>query len=274
MPELPEVEVTRQGIEPFVCGYRIDKIICRPKTLRWPIPLKQLQSELQGQFVQSIKRRGKYLLFEMPSGFFVLHLGMSGFLRILPEFVPPQKHDHVDFLFDSGRVLRFNDTRRFGALLWLGEQPFSHSLLAHLGIEPLEPEFNGQYLFQRALKKKTSVKTYLMDQKTVVGVGNIYANEALFKAKIHPLRPSASISLKEYQLLTKHIKLILKHAIKQGGTTLKDFSNADGKPGYFSQSLQVYGRADEPCLNCSTPIQNIRVGQRSTYFCGKCQKGD
>lgn len=271
MPELPEVEVTRQGIEPFVSGYRIDKIICRQKALRWPIPYKKLQRELQGSFVHSIQRRGKYLLFEVESGFFVLHLGMSGFLKILPEFIEASKHDHVDLLLNSGRVLRFNDTRRFGALLWLGKDPFSHKLLSHLGIEPLDAQFNGQYLFNKSAKKKTPIKNHLMDQKIVVGVGNIYANEALFKAKIHPLRSASDINLEEYQTLSKHVKSILKLAIKQGGTTLKDFSNADGKPGYFSQSLKVYGKADKPCPYCKAPIQIIRVGQRSTYFCGACQ---
>lgn len=271
MPELPEVEVTRQGIEPFVSGYRIDKIICRQKTLRWPIPYRKLQNQLQGQFVQSIQRRGKYLLFEVESGFFILHLGMSGFLRVLPEFVEPSKHDHVDWLFNSGRVLRFNDTRRFGALLWLGKEPFSHKLLSHLGMEPLDTNFNGQYLLNKSIKKKTPIKNYLMDQKIVVGVGNIYANEALFKANVHPLRAASNLSLKEYQILVKQIKNILKKAIQQGGTTLKDFSNADGKPGYFSQSLKIYGKAGSSCPTCKSPIQIIRVGQRSTYFCNHCQ---
>jgi len=271
MPELPEVEVTRQGIEPFVSGYRIDKIICRQKALRWPIPYRTLQSQLQGQFIQSIQRRGKYLLFEMESGFFILHLGMSGFLKVLPEFIEPSKHDHIDLLFNSGRVLRFNDTRRFGALLWLGKNPFSHKLLSHLGVEPLDTQFNGQYLLDKSIKKKTPIKNYLMDQKIVVGVGNIYANEALFKAKIHPLRIASDINLQEYQMLVRHIKNILKQAIKQGGTTLKDFSNADGKPGYFSQSLKVYGKAETPCPICKAFIQLIKVGQRSTYFCENCQ---
>jgi formamidopyrimidine-DNA glycosylase len=270
MPELPEVETTLRGIEPHIEQQIITDFIVRNRKLRWPIP-KNLEQILIGQTINKLSRRGKYMIFQCDNGHMLLHLGMSGRVRILLKNKPPLKHDHVDIYFANGKILRFTDPRRFGALLWTTENPLQHPLLTHLGPEPLTREFDGDYLFMRAKSRKLPVKSFIMDSKIVVGVGNIYAAEALYRARIHPEQAAGTISAEKYSELAAAIKSILQHAIKKGGTTLKDFSKSDGSPGYFSIELQVYGRAGKPCAQCQTELELIRIGQRSTVFCPACQ---
>jgi formamidopyrimidine-DNA glycosylase len=270
MPELPEVETTLRGIEPHIDQQTIIKIVVRNRQLRWPIPA-DLEKKFTNQVILKLQRRGKYILFQCTKGTLILHLGMSGRLRILLEPTEPQKHDHVDIHFSNGKILRLTDPRRFGALLYTASQPQDHELLAHLGPEPLTREFTGSYLAGRAKSRQLAVKSFIMDSKIVVGVGNIYAAESLFMAGIHPELPAGKVSREKYDELAASIKTILKHAIKQGGTTLKDFSQSDGKPGYFSIQLQVYGKAGEPCARCRGKLQLMRIGQRSTVFCPACQ---
>ena len=270
MPELPEVETTRRGIAPYLVGRRVETLKIRQPRLRWPIPAA-LRKNLPGQRISSVERRAKYLLAHTQAGTAVLHLGMSGSLRVLPSETPAGPHDHVDWVLDSGRILRFTDPRRFGSQLW---QPLGtiHPLLAALGPEPLSDDFNGAYLWKRSRGRSASVKTFLMDQSIVVGVGNIYAAESLFAAGIHPNRAAGSISLARYERLAIEIKRILAYSITRGGTTLRDFINPDGEPGYFEQELFVYGRQDEPCKVCGTSIKAVRFGQRTTFYCPKCQR--
>ena len=270
MPELPEVETTRRGVAPHLVGHRIEQVVLRRRALRWPIP-PELVEGLSGQRVADVRRRAKYLLVDTRPGSALLHLGMSGSLRILPGAAPAGLHDHVDMVLDSGRVLRMNDPRRFGALLW---QPAgsTHPLLAGLGPEPLDPAFDGAHLFARSRGRNASVKTFLMDQATVVGVGNIYAAEALFLAGVHPARAAGRISLPRYERLATAVKQVLAHAIERGGTTLRDFLAPDGAPGYFEQELMVYGRAGQPCRSCATPLRGSRLGQRATVHCPRCQR--
>ncbi len=270
MPELPEVETTRRSIEPYIVGHRVRTVIIREPRLRWPIPAS-LPNHLLGQFIRTVQRRGKYLLFGCPKGTVILHLGMSGHLRLIPAATPLKKHDHFDIVLDNDNCLRLNDPRRFGAILWSEEDPFRHPLLKSLGPEPLVSAFNGTYLFQQSRHRRTAVKTFIMDSHTVVGVGNIYANEALFRARIHPQRASNRISLDRYEQLAEAIKAVLHDALWAGGTTLKDFLNSDGKPGYFSCQLQVYGRAGNPCPTCNKLIRLIRIGQRASFYCTYCQ---
>lgn len=269
MPELPEVETTRLGISPHLLGRRITKLVIRQPKLRWPIP-QDLIEALPGQRIDSIERRAKYLLVHTGAGSALLHLGMSGSLRALDANTAAGKHDHFDWQLDSGRILRFTDPRRFGSLLW---QPLgsTHELLAHLGPEPLSDDFDGDHLWRLSRGRVASVKTFIMDQAIVVGVGNIYAAEALFAAGIHPRRKAGSVSRERYQRLAEAIKRILRYAIERGGTTLRDFISPDGVPGYFEQELYVYGRAGEPCRNCETRIRSITLGQRSTFYCAQCQ---
>lgn len=269
MPELPEVEVSRLGIEPHLSGQKITKITVRNAQLRWPIP-KSIH-QLEGQVIKRISRRGKYLLFESPIGTAILHLGMSGSLRVIAAHTEVKKHDHLDIEFENAKVLRLNDPRRFGAFLWTQEPWQAHKLLAHLGPEPLSEDFNGQLLFEASRKRRVAIKNYIMNTQTVVGVGNIYANEALFRTGILPQTPACKIDLKAYERLANEIKLVLTQAIKQGGTTLKDFSRSDGKPGYFAQELLVYGRKGKPCPKCQNKIQEEKIGQRASYFCSHCQ---
>jgi len=270
MPELPEVETTRRGIAPYLIGRRVVALAIRQPRLRWPIP-QTLRRALPGQRIENVERRAKYILAHTGAGSALLHLGMSGSLRILERDTPPGKHDHYDWQLDSGRILRFTDPRRFGSLLW--QKPgTTHELLADLGPEPLGDEFDGDYLWQLARGRGVAVKLFLMDQKIVVGVGNIYASEALFAAGIHPRRPASAVSRVRYQRLADEVRRILEHAITRGGTTLRDFISPDGEPGYFEQELFVYGRAGEPCRVCGTPIRAIVLGQRSTFFCTVCQK--
>jgi formamidopyrimidine-DNA glycosylase len=270
MPELPEVETTRKGIEPYLQGQTIGKFIVREHRLRWPIE-KHLTKTLIDQEIQQVARRGKYLLLHCTHGALIIHLGMSGSLRILQSTIRPNKHDHVDIIMSNNICLRYTDPRRFGCVLWTEENLALHPLLKDLGPEPLTDEFTGEYLFTRSKNKKIPIKTFLMDSKIVVGVGNIYANEALFAAKIHPQRSANQISKPQYVRLISAVKTILTKAIAIGGTTLRDFSGSDGKPGYFSQQLKVYGRGGKPCYGCKANLQEIRLGQRTTVFCPQCQ---
>lgn len=268
MPELPEVETSRLGITPHLQGQTIKAIVTRVDKLRWPIPT-ELQ-KLVGQRIQSIRRRAKYLLIDTPTGSAMIHLGMSGNLRVLDEMIPAAKHDHVDLVLENGKVLRYHDPRRFGSWLYSGVGE-SHALLEKLGPEPLTDEFNADYLQEKAKGKKTVTKQFIMNNAVVVGVGNIYASESLFNAKIHPKMPAGKLSEVQLSVLVDEIKTVLEKAIKQGGTTLKDFNQVDGKPGYFAQELNVYGRAGKACLLCATKIQEEKIGQRNTFWCECCQ---
>jgi formamidopyrimidine-DNA glycosylase len=270
LPELPEVETTRRGIAPHVEGHRVTAVTLRRTALRWPIPAA-IRDELPGQRIEQVRRRAKYLLLDAQSGSAILHLGMSGCLRVLPATTPVQKHDHADLALDNGRVLRLTDPRRFGALLW---QPAgtTHELLQGLGPEPLSDAFDGAYLFARSRGRSGPVKHFLMDQKIVVGVGNIYAAEALFLAGIHPARAAGRIGAARYDALAAAVKQILAYSIERGGTTLRDFLTPDGEPGYFETELRVYGRAGAPCTACGTPLRDADWGQRATVYCPRCQR--
>ena len=270
MPELPEVETTKRGIAPYLEGRTIERVILRRKDLRWPIP-RAIRTRLPGQRITAVERRAKYLLLHTQAGSALLHLGMSGSLRVLDATTPPRAHDHYDLVLDSGQALRFNDPRRFGCLLWQASGEI-HSLLSALGPEPLSVDFDGDRLWALSRGRSAPVKTFVMDQSIVVGVGNIYASEALFAAGIHPKRAAGSVSRARYEKLAHEIRRILLHAITRGGTTLRDFLAPDGAPGYFEQELFVYGRGDEPCKICGTPIRNAVLGQRMTYWCPHCQK--
>lgn len=270
MPELPEVETVRRGLMPHVEGQIIQAITIRHTKLRYPVDTQLLESRLVGQKVLSLKRRAKYLLFEFDSGTLLIHLGMTGVMRVLPLHTELKKHDHIDFILKEV-LLRFNDTRRFGMVLWL-DNALAHPLLKNLGEEPLSIEFHPETMAKKLKKTKRPIKLALMDQAVVVGVGNIYANEALYMAKIHPERLSDSLSLNEIKALVQAVKSVLEKAIAGGGTTLKDFLSIEGKPGYFRHELKIYGRADKPCENCGTLIKKIVLGQRATYFCSQCQK--
>ncbi len=270
MPELPEVETSRRGIEPHLLGRTLSGVVVRQPRLRWPVPAG-LAQELPGARVLAVGRRAKYLLLRLDRGTLIIHLGMSGSLRVLPATTPPGRHDHWDLLFGA-HCLRLRDPRRFGALLWTREAPERHPLLRHLGPEPLSDAFHGDWLYQVARRRRGAVKPFVMDGRVVVGVGNIYANEALFAAGIHPQRPCHRISAARYRALAGQIKQILDHAIRQGGTTLRDFQREDGRPGYFAQELAVYGRAGAPGPRCGHGIRRRRIGQRSSFFCPRCQR--
>jgi len=275
MPELPEVETTRAGLAPHLEGRRVRSVLLRRPDLRWPIP-PEIGERLPGQRIAAIRRRAKYLLLDTDAGSALLHLGMSGSLRVLPAEAPVREHDHVDLALEGidgkpGRVLRFNDPRRFGCLLWqpVGE---THELLRALGPEPLSEAFDGDYLFARSRGRAAPVKSFLMDQKIVVGVGNIYAAEALFAAGISPLRAAGKVSRERYGALAIEVKRILAHAIVRGGTTLRDFIAPDGAPGYFEQELAAYGRGGEPCPRCGRALKQAMIGQRASVWCGHCQR--
>jgi formamidopyrimidine-DNA glycosylase len=270
MPELPEVETTRRGIAPHIIAQRIRRVTIRQPRLRWPIP-EGLPHTLKGRKVLSVERRGKYLLLAFHHGTLIIHLGMSGSLRILQAETAAQRHDHFDLLLSNGLQLRLRDPRRFGAVLWTDQPVMDHPLLVDLGPEPLGDRFDGDYLYARGKTRRTAIKQLIMDSKTVVGVGNIYASESLFRAAIHPTRPSNRISQQRYRILAEEIRDVLKEAIAQGGTTLRDFLKQDGNPGYFAQSLQVYGKSGEPCPRCGRAIRSKTIGQRSTFFCPGCQ---
>jgi formamidopyrimidine-DNA glycosylase len=269
MPELPEVETILRGITPHIQGAMIDKAIIRTHQLRWPIP--DLSRLITQQTILSVSRRGKYLLVRLNTGTVLIHLGMSGRLCLLTEFKPPQRHDHVDIIFTDKQVLRFTDPRRFGAILWTENCPLRHPLLKNLGVEPLTDDLNADYLLQRTINRRVAIKPLIMDSKMVVGIGNIYAAEALFLAGIHPAMPAGLLTKKQAQRLIEVIKHVLALAITQGGTTLKDFVDSDGRPGYFAQQLLVYGRAGLPCVTCGKTLQSSALGQRSTVYCVHCQ---
>jgi formamidopyrimidine-DNA glycosylase len=268
VPELPEVEVSRQGISPHLEHQQLLQVIARQRQLRWWVPDEVLAQVKQP--ILSVTRRAKYLLLQLPLGDIILHLGMSGHLKVVPKHTPATKHDHIDFVLSSGSVLRLNDSRRFGAVLWQHKGEV-HPLLASLGPEPLSDAFNLPQLSAAFAKRSSAVKLVLMDNHVVVGVGNIYANEALFKAGILPTTPAKAVSPARIASLVAVVKDTLAAAITQGGTTLKDFSQADGKPGYFAQQLLVYGRGGLPCVSCGSALTEIRLGQRSTVFCPRCQ---
>lgn len=269
MPELPEVETSRRGISPHIVNKQIKDVILRHTQLRWAIP-KDLINHIENEGLLSIDRRAKYLLLNFATGTLLIHLGMSGSLRICSLESEVQKHDHVDLVF-SDCVLRYTDPRRFGAILWLGQTAEDSPLLNKLGPEPLDDDFNAAYLYVKADKRKLPVKQFIMDQSVVTGVGNIYATEALFEAGISPTRRAGNISQRRYAVLVDAIKKILQQAIQQGGTTLKDFVGADGKPGYFQQTLQVYGKAGQQCPSCETPLKAIKLAARNSVYCPNCQ---
>lgn len=273
MPELPEVETTRLGLLPLL-NQSVAQVTIRNGSLRWPIPA-DLPNIISGQKLIKLTRRAKYILAHFSTGTLLLHLGMSGRICLLAEYEAPQKHDHFDILFTNGQVLRLRDPRRFGAVLWAEEDAKNHPLLSKLGPEPLDEIFNAAYLHKQLSSKKVAIKLAIMDAHVVVGVGNIYASESLFRARIHPETPSNSLTFEQCQALVCEIKATLSDALKAGGSSLRDFFGADGNPGYFQQSYFVYGRASEKaaesCRVCNQPIMMIRQGQRSTFFCAICQ---
>jgi len=270
MPELPEVETTCRGIAPHIEGKRIAQVVVRDHRLRWPIP-EALPRLLKNRTLLEVSRRGKYIILRFSHGHALVHLGMSGNLRIVEIDTPPAKHDHIDLVFGRSCILRLCDPRRFGAFLWTDEAVSEHKLIAHLGPEPLSDDFTDEVLFKASRKRKVAVKSFVMDSKVVVGVGNIYANEALFMAGIRPTKAAGSLSRAACISLSEHIRTVLAKAIEQGGTTLKDFVGGDGKPGYFKQELKVYGRGGEPCVNCAKPLKEIQLGARATVYCTACQ---
>ena len=271
MPELPEVETTRRGIEPWLVGHRVQSVVVRERRLRWPVS-PQLAKKLSGQVILRVGRRAKYLLLETSRGTTLMHLGMSGHLRVVPADQPVEKHDHIDIVMERQHCLRLNDPRRFGAVLWCGQDPSQHRLLRDLGPEPLESAFSGEHLHRLARGRRLAIKNFIMHARVVVGVGNIYASETLFLAGIHPARAAGRISSHRYEHLAERIREVLSSAIGAGGTTLRDFYNPSGEPGHFRQRLKVYGRAGEPCLACGSPIRQRTIGQRSSYFCPRCQR--
>jgi formamidopyrimidine-DNA glycosylase len=269
MPELPEVEVTRRGLAPQLAGRLISGVAVREHRLRWPVPRDVLA--LAGRTVRTIERRGKYLLVDCGDGHLILHLGMSGSLRVLPPGTPAEKHDHFDLLLGD-RILRLRDPRRFGAVLWTSAALSAHPLLAHLGIEPLSRSLHATSLHQLTRRHRTPIKQFLMDARRIVGVGNIYANESLFRAGIHPRTSAQKLSAQRCARLAKSIKHTLRAAIRAGGSTLRDFVGADGAAGYFQQRYWVYDRAGLKCRRCGSLIRKLLQGQRSTYYCPTCQK--
>jgi formamidopyrimidine-DNA glycosylase len=271
VPELPEVETTCRGIAPHVIGHRIEQVVVRNRNLRWPVP-RRLEETIAGQTVHAVRRRAKYLLFTLDSGTLILHLGMSGSLRMVNAIVPPGKHDHLDLVFRHFSTLRFTDPRRFGSVHWTVRDPQKHRLLRELGVEPLSEELTGSRLYELSRGRKVAIKHFLMDSHIVVGIGNIYASEALFLAGIHPQRAAGRIGPERAARLAEAVRTVLTDSIAAGGTTLRDFVNGEGKPGYFRQHLNVYDRTGQTCMCCGTPIRAIRQGQRSTFFCPACQK--
>lgn len=270
MPELPEVETTRRGIEPLVMNKIVDRVLVYNGALRWPVP-GDLDTTLAGQIISSVTRRSKYLLFNFERGTLIIHLGMTGHLRVCRSAAERRKHDHVELVFSDHSILRFNDSRRFGAVFWTETDPLQHERLAALGPEPLSETFSAEYLFRVSRQRKIAIKPFLMDAKVVVGVGNIYASEALFRAGISPRKPAGRVSRSAYAQLVRSVQEVLAEAIDAGGTTIRDFTDSEGRPGYFRHELRVYGRAGEKCRQCAGVIKQIRLGQRSTFYCPKCQ---
>ncbi len=270
MPELPEVETTLRGIAPHLTGQTVRAVVVRQPRLRWPVP-QALNNELPGHVIERVSRRGKYLLLHTAPGTVILHLGMSGSLRIVPCDTPAEKHDHVDLALANGDCLRLRDPRRFGAVLWTRADAAAHKLLASLGPDPLENGFSGDYLFRASRGRSRAIRDLLIDGRIVAGIGNIYANEALFSASIHPRRAAGRISRKRYQRLARVLRATLKRAIAAGGTTLRDFRSASGDAGYFQLRARVYGRAGSPCRRCGRPIRAAALGGRRIFYCGHCQ---
>jgi len=268
MPELPEVETTMRGIAPYVCDQKIERFIVRNHQLRWPVARET--ANMRGRLIKAVSRRGKYILMQLDQGTLIWHLGMSGSMKIRPVDSPVENHEHIEVQLTSGQSLKFRDPRRFGALLYTASDPLEHRLLNKLGPEPLSDDFDVEHLYCACRKRSASIKSVIMDSHRVVGVGNIYASEALFLAGINPARAAGGISKKRIGRLVETIKHTLQAAIQQGGTTLQDFTQVDGKPGYFGQKLNVYG-INQGCRICATPIKKIVQGQRSSYFCPKCQ---
>ncbi|MFI4919046.1 MAG: bifunctional DNA-formamidopyrimidine glycosylase/DNA-(apurinic or apyrimidinic site) lyase [Legionellales bacterium] len=271
MPELPEVETVLQGLKPHIEGAFIQEVVVRHQQLRWPIPA-DLKNHLVQTQIAAISRRAKYLLVSVTTGTMIIHLGMSGSLRIVTRNTSPGRHDHVDVVFSDTHLIRYTDPRRFGAILWTEDDPYQHPLLKTLGPEPLEANFTATYLYQSVKNRRKTIKEFIMDSHVVVGIGNIYAAEALFSSQIHPCTPAGLLTETDCVHLVESIQAILQSAIKQGGTTVKDFINSDGKPGYFAQELQAYARGGLPCRRCQAPLTSIKLGQRSTVFCANCQK--
>lgn len=271
MPELPEVETTRRGIEPHSKNRVVTDVVVRQSKLRWPVP-RGLKQKLSGHKIEKVARRAKYLLLSFDHGTLILHLGMSGSLRIIKADSAAGKHDHFDLVFDNGKALRLTDPRRFGAVLWTPGDPDTHELLRTLGPEPLDDDFSTDYLYQRSRGRKATIKQFIMDGKIVVGVGNIYASESLYLAGINPKTAAGKVSRERLEHLVAAIKQVLTEAIKQGGTTLRDFVGGDGKPGYFAQQLKVYGREGEACPGCGGAVKQVVLGQRASYYCPHCQK--
>ena len=271
MPELPEVETTRRGLAPHMQGQRIEAVIVRNRALRWPIP-RDLARQVRGRTVRAVERRGKYLLIDCTTGWMILHLGMSGSLQVVPRGTPAGKHDHVDLVLGSGMIARLTDPRRFGALLWKAGDPHQHPLLARLAPEPLGTEFHAGWLHARTRGRSAAIKTIVMDSHIVVGVGNIYASESLFRAGIHPGLAAGRVSLLRCEKLVSAIRETLAAAIEAGGSTLRNYVGAEGAAGYFQQAHFVYGREGKPCRICGATIKALRQGQRSTFFCPVCQR--
>jgi len=270
VPELPEVETTRRGIEPLVSGARVERLAVRERRLRWPIP-PQVERKLAGATMLGVHRRAKYLLLESDCGTAIAHLGMSGSFSVVAAGTEPNIHDHYDLVFEGGKALRFTDPRKFGSLLWGGREPLRHKLLEGIGPEPLSAEFTGVWLKERSLGRKVAVKPYLMTPAVVAGVGNIYASEALYRAGVHPRRAAGRTALRRYEVLAGAIRDVLSEAIEAGGTTLRDFADARGRPGYFAQRLDVYDRAGQNCRRCGSKIRRCVIGQRASYYCANCQ---
>jgi formamidopyrimidine-DNA glycosylase len=270
MPELPEVEITRRGLEPRLSGRRIAKVAIRNPALRWQVATN-LPRLVSGQMIHNVSRRGKYLLIGCGGGTLIMHLGMSGSLRFLNEPAPAQKHDHFDLLLDSGEMLRLRDPRRFGAVLWTSSDPLTHPLLKELGPEPLTRAFNADWLYRQTRSRSAAIKQVLMDSHVVVGVGNIYANEVLFRARIHPRRSASRIGLARYEKLVEAVHKTLRLAIKAGGSSLRDFADCGGNLGDFQLHCLVYGRGGKPCKACGTCIRQLKQGQRSSFYCPRCQ---
>ncbi len=270
MPELPEVETTLRGISPFLHNEKLSRLIVRNRSLRWPVD-PDLESKVANKSILGLERRGKYILIHFGYGGLIIHLGMSGSMRVLMEEDTPGPHDHFDLVTSKGVVIRYRDPRRFGCLLYAAD-PAKHERLTGLGVEPLTENLTGEYLYRISKGKQTTVKSLIMNGKIVVGVGNIYASESLFDAGIHPMRRCDRISKLRYQGLVQSIKRILYRSIEQGGTTLQDFVGVDGNPGYFEQKLAVYGRKGKSCFRCGNTIRSAILGQRSTFYCVVCQR--
>ena len=271
MPELPEVETTRRGIAPVLTGLSVESVLVREPRLRWPVP-EDLPARLAGRTLKSVHRRAKYLLFDFGDGWLLAHLGMSGSLRILTDDAPYKKHDHVEIVLGSGIRLRYHDPRRFGCLLWIPDDWRQHALIRELGPEPLSEDFDAAYLKAALGNRNVAIKLALMDNHVVVGVGNIYASESLFRARIHPDTPAGKLTGPQRTRLVAEVKAVLEAALESGGSTLRDYVNGSGEPGYFQQTLYVYDRTDQPCRVCGTPIRQMRQGQRSTFYCESCQR--